>query len=175
MKVLFQNIRMVSGELIITPEKESVRAAQSIVRESKGMMQLEVKPHRNRRSLDANAYAWVLINKLSDKTGIPTREVYIRAIEGIGGNYDVLPIREDAVERFRSVWESRGIGWPVRDLGKSKLPGYRNLICYYGSSTYNGKQMSMLIDSLAQDCKAVGVETLSPEKLSSMMETYHEE
>jgi hypothetical protein len=44
---------------------------------------------------------------------------------------------------------------------------------YYGSSTYNTRQMSRLIDSVVEDCKAVGVETLSPDRLESMKEDWN--
>jgi hypothetical protein len=55
-------------------------------------------------------------------------------------------------------------------MGASKIKGYRNLRAYYGSSTYDTRQMSILIDALIQDCKALDIETLSEEKLSAMME-----
>jgi hypothetical protein len=55
-------------------------------------------------------------------------------------------------------------------MGKSRISGYRNLRAYYGSSTYDTRQMSALIDTLVQDCKALDIETLSDEKLSAMME-----
>lgn len=55
------------------------------------------------------------------------------------------------------------------DMGKSKIPGYRNLRAYYGSSTYDTRQMSALIDHIVQDCKQLGIETLTPDKLAAMM------
>ena len=45
---------------------------------------------------------------------------------------------------------------------------------YYGSSTYDTRQMSQLIDNLVQDCKALDIETLTPEKLSLLMEEWNE-
>ena len=58
-------------------------------------------------------------------------------------------------------------------MGRSKIPGYRNLRCYYGSSTYDTKQMSQLIDNLVQDCKALGIETLTPDKLALLTEEWN--
>ena len=43
---------------------------------------------------------------------------------------------------------------------------------YYGSSRYNTRQMSRLIDSIVQDCKDLGIETLPPEKLAAMKEEW---
>jgi hypothetical protein len=134
---------------------------------------LTVREHRKKRSLDANAYAWVLIGKLADVMRIPPTLVYTNTIQNIGGNYEVIPIREEAVDKFKEVWTKQGLGWPCVDMGPSKIQGYRNLRAYYGSSTYDTRQMSMLIDSLIQDCKALDIETLSEEKLSAMMEGWN--
>ena len=41
---------------------------------------------------------------------------------------------------------------------------------YYGSSTFDTKQMSRLIDNIVQDCKAVGIETLTPQQLDALKE-----
>ena len=171
--ISFREVKMEGGCLIIRPVREDVGKAMSVVRKHKDKLyDLEVKEHRKKRSLDANAYAWVLINKLADVMRIPPTEVYRQAIQDISGNSEILPVREDAVEQFKLAWTHNGIGWMCRDMGKSKLPGYRNLMVYYGSSVYNTKQMSELIDHLVQDCKALDIETMTPDKLSLLMEEW---
>ena len=52
------------------------------------------------------------------------------------------------------------------------MRGCRNLAAYHGSSVYDTKQMSRLIDNLVQDCKEIGIETLPPEKLSLLVEDW---
>ena len=54
-------------------------------------------------------------------------------------------------------------------MGKSKLDGYRNLRAYYGSSTYDTRQMAQLIDNLVQDCRALDIEVKSEEEIASIM------
>lgn len=130
---------------------------------------LTIKEHRKKRSLDANAYFWELVGQLADVLRITPKEIYRQAIQNIGGNYEVVPIKEEAVNRFKEIWENQGIGWPCIDMGPSKLTGYRNLRAYYGSSTYDTRQMSMLIDNIVQDCKAVGIETRSREDIDSLL------
>ena len=53
-------------------------------------------------------------------------------------------------------------------MTESKLPGCTNVILYYGSSTYDSKQMARLIDNIIQDCKAVGIETATPAEIDAM-------
>lgn len=170
----FTEAKLEAGWLMVKPIKEEMGKAMAIVRKMKPKAyDLTVKEHRKKRSLDANAYAWVLIGKLADAMRVPPTVVYNNAIQNIGGNYEVIPIREEAVEKFKEVWTKQGLGWPCVDMGPSKIQGYKNLRAYYGSSTYDTRQMSMLIDALIQDCKALDIETLSDEKLSAMMEGWY--
>ena len=171
--IAFRDIKLEGGCLIIRPEREDLGKAMSVVRKHKDRLyDLEVKEHRKKRSLDANAYCWVLINKLADVMRIPPTEVYRQAIQDISGNNEIIPIKDEAVEQFKQAWSHNGIGWLCKDMGKSKIQGYRNLMVYYGSSVYNSKQMSELIDHLVQDCKALDIETMTPDKLSLLMEEW---
>ena len=130
-----------------------------------------VKQFRQKRSKDANAYAWVLEDKIAEKKRIPKTEVYRNAIREIGGVSDFVTVKKSAVKRLQETWGKNGIGWQVEDIG-GNTPGWTNLIMYYGSSTYDTKQMADLIESLIQDAKALGIETESPEKINSLLEEY---
>lgn len=132
----------------------------------------EIKEYRPRRSRDANAYFWELCGRLAEKIQIPKTEIYRQYVRDIGGNSEILPIRRDAVEKFVSAWEKNGLGWVCDRTGSSKLPGYENIIVYFGSSTYDTRQMSRLIGLAVQDCEAQGIETLPPQKLSALMEDW---
>lgn len=127
-----------------------------------------------KRSNDANRYFWELVGKLSEKNNVSPEDIYRTYIKDIGGNYEVMPIREDAVDTWIKNWRSRGIGWQCDILGESKLRGYTNVICYYGSSTYNSKQFSRLIELCIEDCKSQGIETMTPTELESLMSNYKE-
>jgi hypothetical protein len=114
----------------------------------------------------------VLINKPADVMRVPPTEVYRQAIQDISGNSEVIPIKEEAVEQFKQAWSHNGIGWIVRDMGKSKLKGYRNLMVYYGSSVYTTSQMNTLIDHLCQDCKALDIDVMTERERSLLMEAW---
>lgn len=168
--ITFRNARMETGKLIIDIPMDQRGAVMKFLRTKKDRpYDLTIKEHREKRSLDANAYAWVLIGKIADALRITPKEIYRQAIQDIGGNYEVIPIKEEAADRFKEIWEAQGLGWPCVDMGKSKIPGYRNLRAYYGSSTYDTRQMSVLIDHIVQDCRQLGIETLTPDKLAAMM------
>lgn len=172
--ISFREVKLEGGWLMMKPLQLDLGKAMNIVRNHKDKLyDLEVKEHRKKRSLDANAYAWVLINKIADALRITPKEIYRQAIQNVGGNYEIIPVKEEAADHFKQIWEAQGLGWPCVDMGKSKIQGYRNLRAYYGSSTYDTRQMSQLIDSLVQDCKALDIETLTPDKLALLMEGWH--
>ena len=81
--------------------------------------QLEIKLYKPRRSLDSNAYCWLLLGKLQDALKIPKEEIYRDLIKNIG-SYEIVPVKNEAVERFRTAWSKNGLGW-VTETMKSKL------------------------------------------------------
>lgn len=146
----------------------AVQAAESVEDDKEYV--IEIKRKRKRRSTDANAYCWELIGKLSAALHLPPEEIYRAAIRDVGGNYEVLPIKDEAVDHFTEAWSGHGIGWICDTIGASKLDGYTNVRAFYGSSTYDTAQMSRLIEIIVQDCKAQGIETMTPEELARLEE-----
>lgn len=171
--ITFGEMKLEGGWLMVRPERQDMGKAMQLVRNRKRMLyDLEVREHRKKRSLDANAYAWVLIGNIADALRMPPTEIYRQAIQNVGGNYEVIPVKAEAAEHFKQIWEAKGLGWPCVDMGKSKIEGYRNLRAYYGSSTYDTRQMSQLIDNLVQDCRALDIEVKSQEEIASLMEAW---
>lgn len=132
---------------------------------------VKVTKHRVKRSLDANAYAWVLVDKIAQKRRMSKAEVYRNAIREIGGVSEVVCIQNRAVKTMKDVWTRNGIGWQVEEM-ESKIEGCTNLILYKGSSVYDTKQMSALIDSLVQDAKSIGIETRPQWEIDSLLKEY---
>lgn len=168
--ITFREIKLEGGCLIIRPERQDLGKAMVIVRKHKDRLyDLEIKEHREKRSLDANAYAWVLIHKLAKEMRVDPLEVYQQAVLSVGDNYTPMCVREQDKERFIRSWESRGDGWQCVDRGQSSVEGCSTIFAYYGSSVFDTAQMARLIDSLIQDCKALDIETLSPEKMALLV------
>lgn len=122
---------------------------------------------RQKRSLDANAYYWVLAGLLGRKMDLEPEEVYLRHIRGLG-NYEVYGMPENAVPMFHRLWVSGHLGRMI-ETRAAKTPGIVNVLAYYGSSDFDTKQMSRLIDHAVQDCTALGIETRTPEEVESLL------
>ena len=136
-------------------------------------LSIEIKPYRARRSLDANAYAWVLIDKLAEKLNESKENIYREYIKHIGGNSEIVCIKNNAVERLCEGWSKNGIGWQT-DTFPSKLEGCTNVILYYGSSTYDSSQMTRLLDLIIQDCKQQGIPVETPDEIARLKSLWGE-
>ena len=128
---------------------------------------LEVKEFKQKRSLNANSYAWTLIDKLAEKLRMPKTDIYKSYIKEIGGNSDIVCCLDRAVSDLCQAWQGRGIGW-LTETEPSKLEGCTNVRLYYGSSVYDTAQMSRLIELIVADCKENDIETLTPEEIDRM-------
>lgn len=153
--------------LKLKPELSGQAQAIAAGMESGKKYAVTIREYRKKRSLNANAYLWTLINKLAVKVEVPPKELYRHYIPDVGDNSDVVCVRNEALQKFRDAWESNGIGW-CTDILTSRINGCTNVVCYYGSSTYDTKQMARLIEMVVEDCKAQGIETLTPEELERM-------
>lgn len=129
---------------------------------------IEIKEHKKKRSLDANAYFWVLASKIAAKTRVEVTNVYRSYVREIGGNRTTVCVLENAADDFCSAWQKNGIGWITEQM-PSKIEGCVNVICFYGSSTYDTEQMSRLIDLAIADCKEYGIEYMTPAELAKLL------
>ena len=173
MKVEFEKAKViVDGEDAFLCLNIPYRNARKFVGEMKPKKYVaEIKEWRAKRSLDANSYFWVLLDKLAEVMRVEKTELYREYVKEIGGNSEIVCVVDSAVDKLRQGWEGHGIGW-LTDTMTSKLDGCTNVVLYYGSSTYDGAQMQRLIQMVVEDCKIQGIETMTPAELARLTEEW---
>jgi hypothetical protein len=136
-------------------------------------LNIEMKKWYKKRSLDANSYCWVicdLIAKELSKNGITTKEeIYKDAILQVG-TFEPCIAQEKTFENFKRIWEKQGLGFLVQEV--SRKDKCIKVNCYYGSSTYNSKEMSLLIEILVQLAKSLNIETKSKAEIDSLLKEW---
>lgn len=131
---------------------------------------IEIKPTKHKRSLNANNYLWALIHKIAVAKGITDAEYYKDQVS-YGNEYYIIALEDKAVPSFVADWGSNGVGWIVRyegpeqDVYGDDIPGHFRYRAYYGTSRYDTVQMSQIIDRVVQDAKVLGIETMDPDEL----------
>lgn len=136
--------------------------------------QFELKEYKEKRSLNANAYCWVLCDKiakeLSKEGTITTKEIIYKDTIMQIGSFEPMIIEEKAYDNFKRIWERQGLGFIVQEV--SKKDKCIRVNCYYGSSTYNTKEMSLLIELLVQQAKELNIETKPQAEINSLLESW---
>ena len=155
--------------LSTTEKRIDISRLKEIINKGKSL-KVEVKEYRKNRSLDANAYLWVLCQKLAEALNTTKEEVYREAVRKVG-QFEFIAVREDAAETFIRAWNSKGLGWYAEEA-PCKLDGCRKIMVYYGSSVYNTKEMSVLIDYIVQECKTQEIETMPPDEIKALFEQW---
>lgn len=124
-----------------------------------------------RRSLDANRYAWKMMDELAKAVDSTKEEIYREQIRAVGVFRDFhLPENEE--KSFCTAWGMLGTGWITERVDFSG--DTVTVRAYYGSSRYSVRQMSRLIDNLIQDCRAVGIDTLTPAERDLLLSDWGE-
>lgn len=158
-------------KISVVLDTNEINIVEQLKNENK--LNIELKKWYKKRSLDANAYCWVicdLIAKELSKNGITTKEeVYKDAILQVG-TFEPFIVQEKTFENFKRIWEKQGLGFLVQEVSRKDKCVKVN--CYYGSSTYDSKEMSLLIEILVQLAKSLNIETKSKAEIDSLLKEW---
>ena len=113
---------------------------------------ITARPYRKKRSLNANAYLWACIGEIATAMTADKWKIYLMMLKRYG-KYTYIVLKPEAVERMQAAWRETEI---VGDISVNGEPGVQ-LLCYYGSSTYDSKEMSALLDGVVSEMKEMGL------------------
>lgn len=121
------------------------------------------------KSLNANAYMWLLCDKIARKTGVAKEDVYRKAVREAGAFTDAVVKKEDA-GRICAAWESNGVGWFAETHGSQGAAALIRL--YQGSSIYDGEQMGRLVDYIVDEAKYLNIETMTSKETERLKQLW---
>ena len=128
-------------------------------------LDITIKKHRPKRSKTANAYMWELIGQIAEKTNLTADEVYRSHIKEVGLR-EYVEVNPRVAVVLENTWKANGTGWFTDVVDKTEK---RVVMClYFGSSCYNTKAFSRLIDNVVQDAKSLGITTETPEEIERL-------
>lgn len=172
MTLTFTNARIQNdnGVWLCLKVNEPAQARQFAIKKQNRLYDAEIKQHREKRSLDANSFYWLMVGDLAKAIGDTPENIYRRHIRDIG-NYETICMKTEAVEDFTRHWTSNHLGRFV-ETRESKLLGCTTVLAFYGSSDFSKSEMSRLIDNCLQDCEATGIDTTPQDKISLLLEEW---
>ena len=127
-------------------------------------LDINFSKHRRHRSLDANACLWACIGDIAKVLHQDAWEVYLLMIERYGKFTHIL-VRPEVVEAVRAQWRETKI------VGETTVDGNPmiQMLCYFGSSTYNSAEFSSLLDGVISEMKEMGLETPTSEEMRALI------
>ncbi len=177
MKLIAENLRVepsLSGGAKVSFETLDLKYSPEMLHKyDDKKVTVEIKEKRGGRSLDANAYCWVLCDKIAQTKGLMVKkvDVYKQAIRDYGVT-SILAVENDRLQTILKTWDGQGIGNSHDILGRSQMNNnYTNVRLYVGSSQYDSYEMSVLIDGIVAEAQDLGIDTMTPaeiEKLKSL-------
>lgn len=131
------------------------------------IVDVEIKKHREKRSLNANNYFHKLCDELRKKLGISLAACKNDLITSYGQieYVDDTPLTYGTKAPPEYVRELLEIHMK---LFRAEPDGWNWYVVYRGSHTYDSQEMAKLIDGTVEECKLQGIETMTPNELARL-------
>ena len=141
-----------SKKWLITLELDSPPAEYDKTKDKP--LNITIKQYREGRSKDANALMWACIGDLAAALRADKWDIYLKMLKRYG-QYTYVCVIPEAVEMIRKQWRE------VEEVGRGTVNGVESvqLLCYFGSSTMNSKEFSVLLDGVISEMKEMGLPT----------------
>ena len=125
----------------------------------------EVKPYRKKRSLNANNLLWKCIGDIASEMRMDKWEVYLMMLKRYG-KFTYICVLPEAVDSVKKQWRE------CEEIGELDVNGTRavQMLCYFGSSTYDTKEFSVLLDGVISEMQEMGLDTPIDEEIRRALE-----
>ena len=151
----------VIGEVKTIGDSIMIHADNLLENLEDGKYTVELKKYRKGRSLDQNAYFWKLVGEIAKKEDGDLRNkdtLYLHLLKMAGAKYEVLYLQEEALNSLLEFDVIKNCSIVNRKVinNVSMVTAY----VFYGSSRFDTKEMSDLIDTTLRYASEVGVENV---------------
>ena len=162
-KIVGASIDFKTGKPVLMLEVNERNDFEQIVDDlkDKDKLSIEIKQYRQHRSLNANAYAWLLIGQIADVVRAGKDEIYLQLLKRYGQSELISVLSHVPIGNYVKYYE---------EAGESKLNGkdFTHYRVYKGSSEFDTREMSIFIDGVVSEAKDLGIQTETPNQLAEM-------
>ena len=104
---------------------------------------------------------WEIISKIADIQRLSKEDVYLQMLKDYG---------QSEIISMLSTINPKGYLKYYEEIGNGQVNGkdFTHYKVYKGSSEYDSKEMSILIDGVIQEAKQLDIETLTPQQIAEM-------
>lgn len=157
------------GKPLLTLAVNEERQALAMVDELRGVPKLSIKidKHRERRSLNANNYAWKLLTEIGNINRMSKEEAYFLMLKRYGQSEMISVLAHIPITEYFKYCE---------EAGESTLNGklFKHYRVYKGSSEFDTREMSIFLDGVVDEAKGLGIQTETPDQIANLKSMWGE-
>jgi hypothetical protein len=153
--------------LIVPKEEEGNMGPLNELLNNGKLKVAKIDNKKKKRSLDANSYAWKLITEIANVLRTSKEEIYVNMLKKYGQS-SVVSVIDEAVPTFlKSIkyWEEFG-------HGKANGKNFTHIKVFVGSSEYDTREMSILIDGIVSEATELKIPTMTPSEIEKLKSSW---
>lgn len=157
-----------TGQVNITfsvNEKAALNEIEKIQKVEK--LSIEAVKHREKRSLDANALLWMCLGKMAEALQTDKWNVYLQMLRRYG-KYTYICVKPNVVDAVKAQWRECEVIGDIKINGSDAV----QMLCYFGSSTFNTKEFSTLLDGVISEMVEIGIQAPSSQEMQRALEQW---
>lgn len=133
----------------------------------KEKLSLDIKQYREKRSLNANNYAWKLLTEIANVVRASKEEIYLLMLKRYGQSEIISVLAHIPLGGYVKYYE---------EAGESTLNGklFKHYKVYKGSSEFDSREMSIFLDGVVSEAKSIGIQTETPDEIARLKSLWGE-
>lgn len=130
-------------------------------------LSIKVVKYRKKRSLDANALLWKTLGEIANVLNADKWDIYLQMLKRYG-KYTYIAVKPNMVESVKKQWRES------EEMGEIEINGQKaiQMLCYFGSSTLDTKEFSILLNGVIEEAKELGINVISQEEIERLVSDY---
>ena len=124
-------------------------------------LSFKIDKHREKRSLNANNYAWKLMTSIGNVLRVSKEDIYLTMLRRYGQRQLISVLAEVPISEYIKYCDEAGEG-----VVNGKL--FKHYYVYKGSSEFDKREMSIFIDGIVAEAKDLLIPTDTPDQIAKM-------
>lgn len=151
--------RRITLTLTVNEEAAAKNLYDELNQEAK--LSIKIDKYREKRSLNANAYAWKLLTEIANVCRTSKDEVYLEMLKRYGQSEIISVLAHIPIGEYVKYCE---------EAGESKLNGklFKHYKVYKGSSEFDTREMSIFLDGVVSEAEELGIQTMTPDEVARL-------
>ena len=131
------------------------------------LLDIKANKHRQKRSLDANALLWLCLGRIATALQADKWSIYLQMLKRYG-KFTYICVKPNVAEAVKMQWRESEVIGEISINGQTAV----QMLCYFGSSTYNTKEFSVLLEGVISEMQEMRLETPTSEDMRRALEQW---